>query len=121
VYQKNQVVLTATLVLQPWKMQKQEDEWYQFVQDHVVNGTQFMQQFELDAQQSIKVLQNYPRLCYDYQLILDAHGNLYHLDLDRAFEEDKKDPSEKEMARAIMSNDYMIHKFQQAIVRYGKH
>jgi hypothetical protein len=37
-----------------------------------------------------KVLDTYPKLYYDFQIILDVHGKIHHVDLDRVFEVDIK-------------------------------
>jgi hypothetical protein len=115
IYQKNQVMPTPSIMLKPWKTKYEGKEvWHKFVKDHVVNGTQFMQQFELDAQISIKVLIQFPRLVHDYQVLTDRYGNMYHLDLDRAFE-DIKISSEEKTTKILNSIEYMVHEFEKAI------
>jgi hypothetical protein len=119
-YQKNLVMPDPSIILKPWTFKYEGKEvWYEFVQNNVVNGTQFMKQFKLDAQRSVEILKKFPRLVYDYQVLVDKDGNLYHLDLDRAFE-DKKVSSEKKTRKVLNSIDAMVHEFQQAIERHGK-
>jgi hypothetical protein len=50
----------------------------------------FAETLALEVNDTIHLLVQEPRLVLDFQVLLDIHGNLYHLDLDRCFEVEKK-------------------------------
>jgi len=57
------------------------------VETFLMNATQnkFARNFFKNLAQTRKLLQQEPCLMKDFQVVLDSHGNIYHLDFDRCF------------------------------------
>ena len=67
------------------KMKHMSLQWALFANLHVRNLTAFRQQFTVQVHQIHGILDKHGNLCNDFQVVVDREGNVYHLDLDRAF------------------------------------
>jgi hypothetical protein len=98
--QKVQIAPTPSLLIgcHHTKLSHAWDELMEFLTHVVVHHHPHKQQqkkdfartLALEVKDTIHLLVQEPRLVRDFQVLLDTHGNLYHLDLDRCFEVEKK-------------------------------
>ena len=82
------VVQKVRLAPQPMKILTRGDGWTTFkwmYRKQTQDQASFMKNFQSDINCSMKVLENLPLLAVDWQIMLDANGNIYQFDLDRAF------------------------------------
>ena len=64
-----------------------KNQWGPFSKEHRVNATAAFLQMRLEFANLDRVFQKYPALYRDFQAIMDVHGNIYHMDVDRMFSE----------------------------------
>ena len=82
------VMQRVILAPDPMIILKHGDGWQQFKQfyrNRAQNRTEFVHTFKFDIKSAIRVVESFPLMAMDYQIIIDHRGSIFQFDIDRVF------------------------------------